>query len=141
MLTLPALARPVPNADGPPKLFSEENYYFKLFCLQDQLLAYFQQNPEFIRPETRRNEVIAFVKSGLRDLSSAAARSSGASLCRAIRACDVRMAGCAGNYCTAIGLGSEDPAEQKKFEHYWPADVHMIGKEIIRFHCVYWPAS
>src|SRR4051812_30815593 len=44
------------------------------------------------------------------------------------------------NYCTAIGLGSKDPEEQKKFERYWPADVHMIGKEIIRFHCVYWPA-
>ena len=44
------------------------------------------------------------------------------------------------NYCSAVGLGAKDEAEQKKFEHYWPADVHMIGKEIIRFHCVYWPA-
>ena len=44
------------------------------------------------------------------------------------------------NYCTAIGLGSKDEEEQKKFDRYWPADVHMIGKEIIRFHCVYWPA-
>jgi len=105
------------------------------------LLAHYQQNPGFIRPETRRNEVIAFVKSGLRDLS----------ISRSTFKWGVPVPGdpkhvmyvwldALSNYCTAVGLGSKDEAEQKKFEHYWPADVHMIGKEIIRFHCVYWPA-
>ena len=132
---------PCPECGRPTETVSEENYYFKLSSFADQLLAYFQQNPGFIRPETRRNEVIAFVKSGLRDLS----------ISRSTFKWGIPVPGdpthvmyvwldALSNYCTAIGLGSKDPAEQKKFEHYWPADVHMIGKEIIRFHCVYWPA-
>jgi methionyl-tRNA synthetase len=132
---------PCPECGRPTETVSEENYYFKLSAFADQLLAYFQQNPGFIRPEARRNEVIAFVKSGLRDLS----------ISRSTFKWGIPVPGdpthvmyvwldALSNYCTAIGLGSKDPAEQKKFEHYWPADVHMIGKEIIRFHCVYWPA-
>jgi methionyl-tRNA synthetase len=132
---------PCPECGRPTETVSEENYYFKLSAFADQLLAYFQQNPDFIRPETRRNEIIAFVKSGLRDLS----------ISRSTFKWGIPVPGdpkhvmyvwldALSNYCTAIGLGSEDPAEQKKFEHYWPADVQMIGKEIIRFHCVYWPA-
>jgi methionyl-tRNA synthetase len=132
---------PCPECGRPTETVSEENYYFKLSAFADQLLAHYQQNPGFIRPETRRNEVIAFVKSGLRDLS----------ISRSTFKWGVPVPGdpkhvmyvwldALSNYCTAVGLGSKEEAEQKKFEHYWPADVHMIGKEIIRFHCVYWPA-
>ncbi|HEV8494352.1 MAG TPA: methionine--tRNA ligase subunit beta, partial [Candidatus Angelobacter sp.] len=92
-------------------------------------------------PETRRNEVIAFVKSGLRDLS----------ISRSTFKWGVPVPGdpkhvmyvwldALINYCSAVGLGAKGEDGQKKFEHYWPADVHMVGKEIIRFHCVYWPA-
>ena len=132
---------PCPECGRPTETVSEENYYFKLSAFADQLLAHYQQNPGFIRPETRRNEVIAFVKTGLRDLS----------ISRSTFKWGVPVPGdpkhvmyvwldALSNYCSAVGLGSKDEAEQKKFEHYWPADVHMIGKEIIRFHCVYWPA-
>src|ERR1700760_1263385 len=132
---------PCPECGRPTETVSEENYYFKLSAFADQLLSYYQQHPGFIRPETRRNEVIAFVKGGLRDLS----------ISRSTFKWGVPVPGdpqhvmyvwldALSNYCTAVGLGSKDEAEQKKFEHYWPADVHMIGKEIIRFHCVYWPA-
>jgi methionyl-tRNA synthetase len=132
---------PCPECGRPTETVSEENYYFKLSAFADQLLAHYQQNPGFIRPETRRNEVIAFVKTGLRDLS----------ISRSTFKWGVPVPGdpkhvmyvwldALSNYCTAVGLGSKDEADQKKFEHYWPADVHMIGKEIIRFHCVYWPA-
>src|SRR5215467_6965082 len=132
---------PCPECGRPTETVSEENYYFKLSAFADQLLAHYQQNPGFIRPDTRRNEVIAFVKSGLRDLS----------ISRSTFKWGVPVPGdpkhvmyvwldALINYCSAMGLGSKDEAEQKKFEHYWPADVHMVGKEIIRFHCVYWPA-
>jgi methionyl-tRNA synthetase len=132
---------PCPECGRPTETVSEENYYFKLSAFADKLLAHYQQNPGFIRPETRRNEVIAFVKSGLRDLS----------ISRSTFKWGVPVPGdpkhvmyvwldALINYCSAVGLGSKDEAEQKKFEHYWPADVHMVGKEIIRFHCVYWPA-
>jgi methionyl-tRNA synthetase len=131
---------PCPECGRPTETVSEENYYFKLSAFADQLLAHYQQNPGFIRPETRRNEVIAFVKSGLRDLS----------ISRSTFKWGIPVPGdpkhvmyvwldALSNYCTAVGLGSKDD-EEKKFERYWPADVHMIGKEIIRFHCVYWPA-
>ncbi|HEX3155384.1 MAG TPA: methionine--tRNA ligase subunit beta, partial [Candidatus Angelobacter sp.] len=103
--------------------------------------AHYQQNPGFIRPETRRNEVIAFVKSGLRDLSvSRSTFKWGIPVPGDPKHVMYVWLDALSNYCTAVGLGSKDEAEQKKFERYWPADVHMIGKEIIRFHCVYWPA-
>ena len=132
---------PCPECGRPTETVSEENYYFKLSAFAEPLLKFYQEHPEFIRPETRRNEVIAFVRSGLRDLS----------ISRSTFKWGIPVPGdpkhviyvwldALANYCTAIGLGSPDPEEQKKFEHYWPADVHMIGKEIIRFHCVYWPA-
>jgi methionyl-tRNA synthetase len=132
---------PCPECGRPTETVSEENYYFKLSAFTDKLLAYYQENPGFIRPDTRRNEVIAFVKGGLRDLS----------ISRSTFKWGVPVPGdpkhiiyvwldALINYCSAVGLGATDQDEQKKFERYWPADVHMIGKEIIRFHCVYWPA-
>ena len=132
---------PCPECGRPTETVSEENYYFKLSAFADQLLAHYQQNPGFIRPETRRNEVIAFVKSGLRDLSvSRSTFKWGIPVPGDPKHVMYVWLDALSNYCTAVGLGSKDEAEQKKFERYWPADVHMIGKEIIRFHCVYWPA-
>jgi methionyl-tRNA synthetase len=132
---------PCPECGRPTETVSEENYYFKLSAFADQLLAHYQQNPGFIRPETRRNEVIAFVKSGLRDLSvSRSTFKWGIPVPGDPKHVMYVWLDALSNYCTAVGLGSKDTAEQKKFERYWPADVQMIGKEIIRFHCVYWPA-
>ncbi|MCU1331147.1 MAG: methionyl-tRNA synthetase [Candidatus Angelobacter sp.] len=132
---------PCPECGRPTETVSEENYYFKLSAFADQLLAHYQQNPGFIRPDTRRNEVIAFVKSGLRDLSvSRSTFKWGIPVPGDPKHVMYVWLDALSNYCTAVGLGSKEEAEQKKFEHYWPADVHMIGKEIIRFHCVYWPA-
>jgi methionyl-tRNA synthetase len=132
---------PCPECGRPTETVSEENYYFKLSAFADQLLAHYQQNPGFIRPETRRNEVIAFLKTGLRDLSvSRSTFKWGIPVPGDPKHVMYVWLDALSNYCTAVGLGSKDEAEQKKFEHYWPADVQMIGKEIIRFHCVYWPA-
>jgi methionyl-tRNA synthetase len=132
---------PCPECGRPTETVSEENYYFKLSAFADQMLAHYQQNPGFIRPDTRRNEVIAFVKSGLRDLSvSRSTFKWGIPVPGDPKHVMYVWLDALSNYCTAVGLGSKDAAEQQKFERYWPADVHMIGKEIIRFHCVYWPA-
>ncbi|HEY6347966.1 MAG TPA: methionine--tRNA ligase [Candidatus Angelobacter sp.] len=132
---------PCPVCGRPTEMVSEENYYFKLSAFADKLLQHYKNHPEFIRPETRRNEVIAFVKSGLRDLSiSRSTFKWGIPVPRDPKHVVYVWLDALSNYCTAIGFGSRDEADQKKFERYWPADVHMIGKEIIRFHCVYWPA-
>ncbi|PYP88227.1 MAG: methionine--tRNA ligase [Candidatus Angelobacter sp. Gp1-AA117] len=132
---------PCPECGRPTETVSEENYYFKLSSFADKLLDFYKEHPEFVRPETRRNEVMAFVRSGLRDLSiSRSTFKWGIPVPRDPGHVIYVWFDALSNYCTAVGLGSKDEAEQKKFEHYWPADVHMIGKEIIRFHCVYWPA-
>jgi methionyl-tRNA synthetase len=132
---------PCPECGRPTETVSEENYYFKLSEFADKLLAHYQQNPGFIHPETRRNEVIAFVKSGLRDLSvSRSTFKWGIPVPGDPKHVMYVWLDALLNYCTAVGLGAKEEDEQKKFERYWPADVHMIGKEIIRFHCVYWPA-
>jgi methionyl-tRNA synthetase len=132
---------PCPECGRPTETVSEENYYFKLSAFADKLLKHYQQNPDFIRPETRRNEVIAFVKSGLRDLSvSRSTFKWGIPVPGDPKHVMYVWLDALSNYCTAIGLGAKDKGEQEKFDRYWPADVHMIGKEIIRFHAVYWPA-
>src|SRR5579884_4231644 len=132
---------PCPECGRPTETVSEENYYFKLSAFADKLLAHYQQEPGFIRPDTRRNEVIAFVKGGLRDLSiSRSTFKWGIPVPGDPRHVMYVWLDALSNYCTAVGLGGKEEAEQKSFEKYWPADVHMIGKEIIRFHCVYWPA-
>ena len=118
----------------------EENYFFKLSAFQDRLLELYA-NPEFIRPETRRNEVIAFVRSGLRDLSvSRSTFSWGIPVPDDPKQVIYVWFDALANYITAIGFGSSHAGAQEAFKKYWPADVHMIGKEIVRFHCVYWPA-
>ena len=132
---------PCPECGRPTETVHEENYFFKLSALQDRLLQYYSDNPDFIRPETRRNEVIAFVRSGLRDLSvSRTSFKWGIPVPGDPKHVIYVWLDALANYLTAIGFGSDDPADQQKLERYWPADVHMIGKEIVRFHCVYWPA-
>ncbi len=132
---------PCPDCGRPTETVSEENYYFKLSAFADKLLALYAEQPEIVRPETRRNEVISFVRSGLRDLSiSRAGFKWGIPVPDDPAHVVYVWMDALSNYCTAIGYGSAEKRERQRFEHYWPADVHMIGKEIVRFHCVYWPA-
>ncbi len=132
---------PCPECGRPTETVQEENYFFKLSAMEDQLLKLYTEQPDFIRPETRRNEVIAFVRSGLRDLSvSRTTFKWGIPVPGDPKHVIYVWLDALANYITAIGFGSDKAKDQKKFERYWPADVHMIGKEIVRFHCVYWPA-
>src|SRR5271167_1277231 len=132
---------PCPECGRPTETVNEENYFFKLSTFQDRLLQLYTEQPDFIRPETRRNEVMAFVRSGLRDLSiSRTTIKWGIPVPDDPKHVIYVWLDALSNYCTAIGFGSAEKKDQQKFAHYWPADVHMIGKEIVRFHCVYWPA-
>ncbi len=134
---------PCPECGRPTETLKEENYFFKLSAFQDKLLSYYAEHPDFIRPETRRNEVISFVKSGLRDLSI-----SRSTLKWGIPVPDdpshviYVWFDALANYITALGYGASSPSgDSSRYDKYWPADVHMVGKEIVRFHCVYWPAT
>ncbi len=132
---------PCPECGRATETVSEENYYFKLSAMEERLLRYYNEHPEFIRPETRRNEVLAFVRGGLRDLSV-----SRTSVKWGIPVPDDEghviyvWLDALANYATAVGFGSPEMKDRERYERYWPADVHMVGKEIVRFHCVYWPA-
>jgi methionyl-tRNA synthetase len=132
---------PCPECGRPTETVEEENYFFRLSAFREALLKLYESQPDFIRPETRRNEVMAFVRSGLRDLS----------VSRSSFQWGIPVPGDPGhviyvwldalcNYITAVGFGSDKKPDQQKLARYWPADVHMVGKEIVRFHCVYWPA-
>ncbi len=132
---------PCPECGRPTETISEENYFFKLSAFEDKLLRYYQEHPQFIRPETRRNEVMSFVRGGLRDLSiSRSTFKWGIPVPDDPEHVIYVWLDALSNYITAIGFGSPDEGDQERFARYWPADVHMIGKEIVRFHCVYWPA-
>jgi len=138
--------------DGPPgtacpdcgrltETVSEENYYFKLSAFERPLLELYEREPHFIRPETRRNEVLAFVRGGLKDLSiSRTSFDWGIPVPGDPKHVIYVWLDALANYITALGWGSDDARDIARFERYWPADVHLIGKEISRFHCVYWPA-
>ncbi|MGH9517642.1 MAG: methionine--tRNA ligase [Terriglobales bacterium] len=129
---------PCPECGRPTETLKEENYFFKLSAFAEPLLELYTSQPDFIRPETRRNEVIAFVRSGLRDLSiSRSTFSWGIPVPDDPKHVIYVWLDALANYITALGYGSADAS---KFEKFWPADIHMIGKEIVRFHCVYWPA-
>src|SRR6266446_4122122 len=129
---------PCPFCGRPTETVKEENYFFKLSAFAEQLLQLYTSQPDFIRPETRRNEVIAFVRSGLRDQSiSRSTFSWGIPVPDEPKHVIYVWFEALANYITALGYGQQDDSQ---YEKYWPADVHMIGKEIVRFHCVYWPA-
>jgi methionyl-tRNA synthetase len=131
---------PCPTCGRITETVHEENYFFKLSAFQDKLLALYA-NPEFIRPESRRNEVISFVKSGLRDQSITRSTFTwGIPVPDDPKHVIYVWFDALANYITAIGYGSSHAGAQEAFKKFWPADVQMIGKEIVRFHCVYWPA-
>ncbi|MDE1900512.1 MAG: methionine--tRNA ligase [Alphaproteobacteria bacterium] len=116
----------------------EPSYFFKLSAWADRLLAFYDQNPDFILPHTRRNEVVSFVKSGMRDLSvSRTALSWGVPVPNEPAHVMYVWLDALTNYITAVGYPDMQADGYKKF---WPADVHMVGKDILRFHAVYWPA-
>jgi methionyl-tRNA synthetase len=115
----------------------EENYYFKLSAFEERLLRLYDEHPEFIQPEARRNEVISFVRSGLRDLSV-----SRTSIKWGIPWPDDEKHviyvwyDALTSYMSGVGYGDDE----LQYERVWPAELHLIGKEILRFHAVYWPA-
>jgi len=126
---------PCPDCGRPTETVTEENYFFKLSEFQDRLLKHYDVHPEFIQPETRRNEVLSFVQGGLRDLS----------ITRTSIKWGIPVPGESPHvfyvwfdaltaYLSAVG--GPDYASRG----LWPADLHLVGKEIIRFHAVYWPA-
>jgi methionyl-tRNA synthetase len=132
---------PCPECGRPTETVKEENYFFRLSAFQDKLLQLYTEQPDFIRPETRRNEVMSFVRGGLRDLSiSRSTFSWGIPVPDDPKQVIYVWFDALANYITAIGYGSSHKGAQEAFQKYWPADLHMVGKEIVRFHCVYWPA-
>jgi methionyl-tRNA synthetase len=138
--------------DGPPgtvcpdcgritETVSEENYFFKLSAFERKLLEFYEANPGFMGPESTRREVISFVRSGLKDLSvSRTSFTWGIPVPGDEKHVVYVWLDALVNYASALGYGSDDPKDQARFAKFWPADMHLIGKEISRFHCVYWPA-
>lgn len=121
---------------------SEESYFFRLGDYSEALLELYESRPDFVRPDARRNEVLSFVRGGLQDLSVSRQKSSvswgipvpedpGHNIYLWIDAL--------ANYITAIGFGNEERERAVGFEKFWPA-LHLVGKDILRFHAVYWPA-
>ncbi|MCL6571789.1 MAG: methionine--tRNA ligase [Bacillus sp. (in: Bacteria)] len=127
-----------PDCGRAVELVKEESYFFKVSNYVDRLLHYYEENPEFIQPESRKNEMINnFIKPGLEDLA----------VSRTTFDWGIKVPGdskhvvyvwidALSNYITALGYGTENDA---KYLKYWPADVHLVGKEIVRFHTIYWP--
>ena len=123
---------------APVEWVEEESYFFRLSAYQDKLLDLYARHPDFVLPKERLNEVASFVKGGLQDLS----------VSRTTFDWGVKVPGnpkhimyvwvdALTNYITAVGYPD---ADSPKFRRYWPADLHVIGKDIVRFHAVYWPA-
>ena len=123
---------------GTPVEWVEENsYFFKLSAYQERLLALYENQPDFIGPDSRRNEVMSFVRGGLKDLSiSRTTFDWGVKVPNDPEHVMYVWVDALTNYITGVGF----PDESAENWHYWPADVHIIGKDIIRFHAVYWPA-
>ncbi|HIC43287.1 MAG TPA: methionine--tRNA ligase [Sulfurimonas sp.] len=128
-----------PDCGKPTNIVKEESYFFKLSAYEDKLLQHYEDNQDFILPKSRRNEVINFVKGGLRDLSITRTTFEwGVKLPESMNDdkhvmyvwLDALL-----NYITALGYGKDD-----KDMDFWPANIHMVGKDILRFHAIYWPA-
>ncbi len=122
----------------PVEWVEEESYFFRLSAYQQKLLDLYDRHPDFVLPRERFNEVIAFVKGGLRDLSiSRTTFDWGVKVPGNTKHVMYVWVDALTNYITAIGYPDVD---SPKFRRYWPADLHVIGKDIVRFHAVYWPA-
>jgi methionyl-tRNA synthetase len=127
-----------PDCYRPVEKVKEESYFFRMGKYADRLMQFYEENPEFIQPESRKNEMINnFIKPGLEDLA----------VSRTTFDWGIKVPGdpkhviyvwidALSNYITALGYGAEDDS---KYLKYWPADVHLVGKEIVRFHTIYWP--
>ncbi|WP_407344436.1 methionine--tRNA ligase [Pengzhenrongella phosphoraccumulans] len=125
----------------PVEMLAEQNYFFKMSQYTDRLLAFYDANPNFVQPPSARNEVLAFVKQGLQDLSiSRNTFDWGIPIPWDTTHVLYVWFDALLNYATAVGYGSDDPAEAERFAQTWPADVHLVGKDILRFHAVIWPA-
>src|ERR1700735_3233131 len=123
---------------APVEWVEEPSYFFRLSAWGDRLLDFYAANPDFIRPESRRNEVVSFVKSGLRDLSvSRTSFSWGLPVRGDPQHIMYVWLDALTNYITAVGYPE---TEAEAYQRFWPADLHMVGKDIARFHAVYWPA-
>nr|WP_249136675.1 methionine--tRNA ligase [Bradyrhizobium tropiciagri] len=121
----------------PVEWVEEKSYFFKLSAYQDRLLQLYESQPDFIGPDSRRNEVMSFVRGGLKDLSiSRTTFDWGVKVPNDPEHVMYVWVDALTNYITGVGY----PDESDKHWRYWPADVHIIGKDIIRFHAVYWPA-
>ena len=121
----------------PVEWFEEETYFFRLSAYQDKLLEHYEKHPDFILPRERRNEVVSFVKGGLEDLSvSRTTLDWGIKVPGAPEHVMYVWVDALTNYITGAGFPDENGPRWR----YWPADVHVIGKDIVRFHAVYWPA-
>lgn len=131
---------PIATASGKPaKWVSEECYFFRLSAYQDRLLKFYKEHPDFVTPSERLNEVVSFVEGGLKDLSiSRTSISWGIPFPGDSKHVTYVWADALNNYITAIGYG--DPARIKDFEKWWPVDLQIMAKDILRFHTVYWPA-
>lgn len=131
---------PIATASGKPaKWVSEECYFFRLSAYQDRLLKFYKEHPDFVTPSERLHEVVSFVESGLKDLSiSRTSISWGIPFPGDSKHVTYVWADALNNYITAIGYG--DPARIKNFEKWWPVDLQIMAKDILRFHTVYWPA-
>ena len=126
-----------PDCGRPVQKAKEEAYFFRLSKYQDRLLEMFENNPEFLQPDSRRNEMIAFVKQGLEDLCiSRSTFDWGIPVPIDEKHVIYVWLDALTNYITALGY-PDDPA---LYEKYWPVDVHLVGKEIVRFHTIIWPA-
>ena len=128
-----------PDCGRPVEMVEEESYFFRLSKYTEPMIKHFEDHPEFIQPESRRNEMLNnFLKPGLEDLC----------VSRTTFDWGIKVPGdekhviyvwidALANYITALGFLSDDPSDYKK---YWPADIHLVGKDIVRFHTIYWPA-
>ncbi|MCI9596925.1 MAG: methionine--tRNA ligase [Firmicutes bacterium] len=126
-----------PDCGRPVEKAKEEAYFFRLSKYQDRLLDLFENNPEFLQPDTRRNEMISFVKQGLEDLCiSRSTFDWGIPVPIDEKHVIYVWLDALTNYITALGY----PEDPELYEKYWPVNVHLVGKEIVRFHTIIWPA-
>ncbi|WEK55578.1 MAG: methionine--tRNA ligase [Candidatus Cohnella colombiensis] len=127
-----------PDSGHPVELVKEESYFFRMSKYADRLIAYYEANPDFIQPESRKNEMINnFIKPGLEDLAvSRTTHDWGIPVPSDPKHVVYVWIDALSNYITALGYGTSQDELYRKF---WPADVHLVGKEIVRFHTIYWP--
>lgn len=120
---------------------SEESYFFRLSAYEDKLLKFYKENPNFIVPKNRLNEVLSFVKDGLKDLCFSRKSVKWGIPFPGDPEHTVYVWGDAlTNYISAVGFGGDDKKNKDDFEFWWPADLHILAKDILKFHAVYWPA-